>query len=289
MDRVESYSDELRFARKPIGRTMLVLLLVGLAVLPWWAPRAWLARGAVVWLYAIGVVGQNLLIGYTGQLSFGQAGLLAIGAYAFGHLRIAGVPHRDLPNLRERGIVLRWTRWAWDPRAHPALRPAPGRVHLSPLLRDLPRLHRGRLQPGLLLRGSRLRGDPRQRPCRRGDGRQPDALQAPGVRDLVLLHRHPRRAVRAVPRAPRAAGIQHPGDAQLLRGDHSGRPGLDRGLRLRRRLRDPRSGPAGRLPVGSASALRGGHPGRSHFRAARARWSLAEDAAVLPDVAVQVR
>src|SRR5260370_32543264 len=92
MDLVESCSDELRFARKPSGRTMLVLLLVGLAVLPWWAPRAWLARGAVVWLYAIGVVGQNLLIGYTGQLSFGQAGLLAIGAYSFGHLRIAGVP-----------------------------------------------------------------------------------------------------------------------------------------------------------------------------------------------------
>src|SRR5260370_5869073 len=92
MDLVESYADELRFARKPIGRTLLVLLVVGLAVLPWWAPRAWLTCGAVVWLYAIGVVGQNLLIGYTGQLSFGQAGLLAIGAYSFGHLRIAGVP-----------------------------------------------------------------------------------------------------------------------------------------------------------------------------------------------------
>src|SRR5712692_10011425 len=84
MDLVESYADELRFARKPIGRTLLVLLVVGLAVLPWWAPRAWLTRGAVVWLYAIGVLGQNLLIGYAGQLSFGQAGLLAIGALGFG-------------------------------------------------------------------------------------------------------------------------------------------------------------------------------------------------------------
>src|ERR1700687_6351277 len=92
MDLVESYRDEWRFARKPIGRTMLVLLLVGLAVLPWWAPRAWLTRGAVVWLYAIGALGQNPLIGSAGQLSFGQAGLLAIGAYSFGHLRIAGVP-----------------------------------------------------------------------------------------------------------------------------------------------------------------------------------------------------
>ena len=46
----------------------------------------------MVWLLAIGVIGQNLLIGYTGLISFGQAGFLAIGAYAFGHLRIAGVP-----------------------------------------------------------------------------------------------------------------------------------------------------------------------------------------------------
>ena len=92
MDLVESYAEELRFARKPIGRTLLIVLVVALAVLPWWAPRPWLTRGALVWLYAVGVLGQNLLIGYAGQLSFGQAGLLAIGAYSFGHLRIAGVP-----------------------------------------------------------------------------------------------------------------------------------------------------------------------------------------------------
>ena len=92
MDLVESYSEELRFARKPIGRVLLVVLVIALVALPWWAPRAWLSRGALVWLYAVGVVGQNLLIGYAGQLSFGQAGFLAIGAYVFGHLRIAGIP-----------------------------------------------------------------------------------------------------------------------------------------------------------------------------------------------------
>ena len=92
MDLVETYSEQLRFARRPIGRTLLVLLVLALAVLPWWAPGHWLSRGSLVWLYAIGVIGQNLLIGYAGQLSFGQAGFLAIGAYAFGHLRIAGVP-----------------------------------------------------------------------------------------------------------------------------------------------------------------------------------------------------
>jgi branched-chain amino acid transport system permease protein len=109
MDLVESYSEQLRFARKPIGRTLLVLLVVGLAVLPWWAPRAWLSRGALVWLYAVGVLGQNLLIGYAGQLSFGQAGFLAIGAYAFGHLRIAGVPFP--PALLGAGIAAGAAGW----------------------------------------------------------------------------------------------------------------------------------------------------------------------------------
>ncbi len=109
MDLVESYSEQLRFARKPIGRTLLVLLVVALAVLPWWAPRAWLSRGALVWLYAVGVLGQNLLIGYAGQLSFGQAGFLAIGAYAFGHLRIAGVPFP--PALVGAGIAAGAAGW----------------------------------------------------------------------------------------------------------------------------------------------------------------------------------
>src|ERR1700736_6473365 len=67
MDLVESYADELRFARKPIGRTLLVLLVVGLAVLPWWAPRAWLTRGAGVWLYAIpALVASGLAAGLAG-------------------------------------------------------------------------------------------------------------------------------------------------------------------------------------------------------------------------------
>ena len=37
-------------------------------------------------------MGQNLLIGYTGQISFGQAGFLAIGAFSFGHFSIWGAP-----------------------------------------------------------------------------------------------------------------------------------------------------------------------------------------------------
>jgi branched-chain amino acid transport system permease protein len=92
MDLVETYREELRFVRKPLPRTLLALLLVALALLPWWCPTGWLARASMVALLAVGVVGQNLLIGYAGLISFGQAGFLAIGAYTFGHLRMAGLP-----------------------------------------------------------------------------------------------------------------------------------------------------------------------------------------------------
>ena len=92
MDLVESYRDDLRFARKPITRLLLGLLLAALAVFPWVAPEYMVFLVTLVALYAIGVMGQNILIGYTGQISFGQAGFLAIGAFGFGHLRGAGAP-----------------------------------------------------------------------------------------------------------------------------------------------------------------------------------------------------
>jgi branched-chain amino acid transport system permease protein len=92
VDLVESYREELRFARRRLTWALLGGLVLFLGVLPWLAPSAWLVRMSLIALYAIGVMGQNLLIGYAGQISFGQAGFLAIGAYAFAHLRIGGLP-----------------------------------------------------------------------------------------------------------------------------------------------------------------------------------------------------
>ncbi|HEV8533560.1 MAG TPA: branched-chain amino acid ABC transporter permease [Methylomirabilota bacterium] len=92
MDLVESYREDLRFARRSITRTLLGLLLAAVAVFPWVAPQYAVFIATLIALYSIGVMGQNLLIGYTGQISFGQAGFLAIGAFTFGHLRIWGLP-----------------------------------------------------------------------------------------------------------------------------------------------------------------------------------------------------
>lgn len=92
MDLVESYRQDLRFARRPITRVLLGVLLVAVAAFPWLAPEHAVFLATLIALYSIGVMGQNLLIGYTGQISFGQAGFLAIGAFTFGHLRIWGLP-----------------------------------------------------------------------------------------------------------------------------------------------------------------------------------------------------
>ena len=87
MDLVESYAEDLRFARKRVTRALLGLLLLALAAFPLVAPDWMVFLATLVALYGIGVMGQNILIGYTGQISFGQAGFLAIGAFAFGQDR----------------------------------------------------------------------------------------------------------------------------------------------------------------------------------------------------------
>jgi branched-chain amino acid transport system permease protein len=71
---------------------LLGLLLAAAIALPWLAPDHLVFLATLVALYSIGVMGQNILIGYTGQISFAQAAFLAIGAFAFGHLRIWGLP-----------------------------------------------------------------------------------------------------------------------------------------------------------------------------------------------------
>jgi branched-chain amino acid transport system permease protein len=52
-------------------------------VLPWFFPSAYYYRiGALVFIFALAVVGLNLLMGFAGQVSLGHAGFLGIGAYA---------------------------------------------------------------------------------------------------------------------------------------------------------------------------------------------------------------
>ena len=92
MDLIESYNEELRLVRKFWTGFWIVLLLIALIFLPWYGKEHWVYILTLIFIFSIGVQGQNLLIGYTGQISFGQAGFLALGAFTFGHLVRLGVP-----------------------------------------------------------------------------------------------------------------------------------------------------------------------------------------------------
>lgn len=92
MDLIQSYKEELQLIRKPWTRVWVGAFVLFLFALPWYAPEYITYIATIIFIYTVGVQGQNLLIGYTGQISFGQAGFLAIGAFTFGHLSIRGVP-----------------------------------------------------------------------------------------------------------------------------------------------------------------------------------------------------
>ena len=92
MDLIESYKEELQLIRKPWTRVWVGAFVLCLLLLPWFAPEHITYIVTIIFIYSIGVQGQNLLIGYTGQISFGQAGFLAIGAFTFGHLNQFGAP-----------------------------------------------------------------------------------------------------------------------------------------------------------------------------------------------------
>ena len=92
MDLIESYQEELQLIRKPWTRIWVGTFVLLLLLLPWYAPEHITYIATIIFIYSIGVQGQNLLIGYTGQISFGQGAFLAIGAFTFGHLARLGIP-----------------------------------------------------------------------------------------------------------------------------------------------------------------------------------------------------
>lgn len=65
---------------------MVILLWAALITLPWWLPRlgSYTALGSKILIYGLATMGLNLLFGFTGGLSFGQAAYFGIGAYGAG-------------------------------------------------------------------------------------------------------------------------------------------------------------------------------------------------------------
>jgi ABC-type branched-subunit amino acid transport system permease subunit len=60
---------------------LVVLVVLALFLLPWLAGQYPIYLAIQILILAVFSLGFNLLFGYTGLLSFGQAGFFAVGAY----------------------------------------------------------------------------------------------------------------------------------------------------------------------------------------------------------------
>ena len=76
-----SYAAELARRHTPAEKLRLALLIALLLGLPWCLNGYWLGIVNGITLSAIGAVGLNLLVGFTGQISLGHGGFLAVGAF----------------------------------------------------------------------------------------------------------------------------------------------------------------------------------------------------------------
>jgi branched-chain amino acid transport system permease protein len=92
MDVIKSYAQSLKLIRKTSSKVWIYGFLAAVILLPVYGPERFVYQATIIFIWTIGVQGQNLLIGYTGQISLGQAGFLAIGAYALGHLAKMAIP-----------------------------------------------------------------------------------------------------------------------------------------------------------------------------------------------------
>ena len=71
-----------------IGR---IVFVAALAALPLVLNTYWINLLTLAFVYSLAVYSINLLTGFTGLLSFGQAGFVGVGAYTYGVLSVAGL------------------------------------------------------------------------------------------------------------------------------------------------------------------------------------------------------
>lgn len=79
------YSDDLRIIPDIPALIFTAVFTAFFVILPFFASSRMIYIITLIMIYSIAVLGQNILIGYTGLISFGQSGFLAVGAYAFAH------------------------------------------------------------------------------------------------------------------------------------------------------------------------------------------------------------
>ncbi len=76
-----TYRAELALRHTRAEHLRLVLVIAALIATPYLVTDYWLGIINTIGIAVIGAVGLNILVGFTGQISLGQGGFLAVGAY----------------------------------------------------------------------------------------------------------------------------------------------------------------------------------------------------------------
>ena len=77
----ERYEQDMAIFRRKIHWYWFIALVIFLALLPLKAPAHVLTVIITIAITVVTIMGLNILIGYCGQISLGQAGFMAVGAY----------------------------------------------------------------------------------------------------------------------------------------------------------------------------------------------------------------
>lgn len=128
----EKFQDLIVLTDSPSVKVWSAALLVALVVLPWFAGAFLTAHMTVILLTLVGVLGLNVLTGFTGLISLGHVAFLMLGAYGYAigvtrlglhpllALALAGVVPAiaglvvGVPSLRLKGLYLAITTLAFS-------------------------------------------------------------------------------------------------------------------------------------------------------------------------------
>jgi branched-chain amino acid transport system permease protein len=89
----ETYAEDMALFETAFARRAMFAFLAAMVAVPWVASAFWLDVSLRVLIAVIAATGLNILTGFTGQISLGNAAFLAVGAYSTAYL--AG--HWNLP------------------------------------------------------------------------------------------------------------------------------------------------------------------------------------------------
>lgn len=81
-----SYEKDMALRRTHAQKIRIVILILLMLIFPFLANRYYLTLANQVGIAIIGAIGLNILVGFTGQISLGQGGFMAVGAYTAGIL-----------------------------------------------------------------------------------------------------------------------------------------------------------------------------------------------------------